>query len=95
MSDFHLMRPFWLLAFIPVVILWWRVYRKQDAWTVMEQVIDPHLLEHLLVARGRKRRLRPVGLLLVFWVILVLALAGPSWSKTRLLNIFKDRPSVS
>ena len=81
MGEFHFLRPFWLLALLPVLALWWHIYRQQNARAVLEEVIDPHLLEHLFVGEGKARLLRPVNLLLAFWVILVIALAGPSWKR--------------
>lgn len=77
---FHFIRPWWLLTLIPVIILLillWRCRTTQGNW---HQQCDPHLLPHLLV--GRSVRSRPWGyaLLCLASLLMVLALAGPSWS---------------
>ncbi|MEX0330091.1 MAG: VWA domain-containing protein [Puniceicoccaceae bacterium] len=81
MTDFHFIRPLWLLAFVPVLILWWQIFRRQDALSAMQGVVDPHLLEHLFIGQSGKRWLRPVNMLLVLWLIIVVALAGPAWQR--------------
>jgi Ca-activated chloride channel family protein len=37
------------------------------------------LLEHLCIGEAKRRFVRPVNVLLVFWFFLILAIAGPSW----------------
>ena len=81
MSDFHFLRPIWLLAVLPVIVLWWQIFRRQDPLSAMRGVVDPHLLEHLFIGQSGKRWLRPVNLLLVLWLLSVLALAGPAWQR--------------
>ncbi len=79
MDDFHFLRPFWLLAVLPALAVWWGLWRQQDRTASWRQVVDPHLLEHLIVGESTRRRLRPVQLLLVIWIISTVALAGPAW----------------
>ena len=81
MSDFHFIRPLWLLAFIPVLLLWWQLLRRQDPVATMREIVDPHLLEHLFIGQSANRWFRPVHLLLVLWLLLILALAGPAWKR--------------
>ena len=79
MDDFHFLRPFWLLAALPALAVWWRLWRRQDSVVSWRQVVDQHLLEHLLVGESGHRGPRPIQLLLVMCVISTLALAGPAW----------------
>lgn len=80
-SQFHFLRPWWLIALAPVVIisllLW---YQKHNArqW---QQMVAPELLQYLL--DGQTTRIKPWQLiaLLIAWIISCLALAGPSWEK--------------
>lgn len=80
-SQFHFLRPWWLIALIPVIIiallLW---YQKHNArqW---QQMVAPELLQYLL--DGHTTRIKPWQLfaLLIAWIISCLALAGPSWEK--------------
>lgn len=76
----HLLRPYWLLALIPLALLLFflRSYRqKADAW---KSVCDPHLLPYLLVHFDGHKRLNYSVVLAAAWLLAVLALAGPSWS---------------
>ncbi|WP_129135216.1 VWA domain-containing protein [Luteimonas sp. YGD11-2] len=72
------LRPEWLwgLLALPLLVLWWRRRRQRDdAW---RNVVDPHLLPHLLGARSRRGGSGLVALL-IGWTLAVAALAGPSW----------------
>ncbi|QSX78633.1 VWA domain-containing protein [Agrilutibacter solisilvae] len=78
----HLLRPQWLWALLalPVLVLWWRRrWQSRSAW---RQLVDPHLLAHL-IEPGANRRSRAGLVLAVFaYVLAVLALAGPSWRQS-------------
>lgn len=79
--DFHFLRPLWLLALPPGLLLIWMLWRSRGdvAW---RRVIAPHLLPHLLSGKGGKEnRLRPLHLLALFWLVSVVAVAGPSWQR--------------
>lgn len=80
-SQFHFLRPVWLLALVPVfalaILLW---YQKHNArqW---QQMVAPELLKYLL--DGQTTRIKPWQLvgLLFGWIIGCIALAGPTWEK--------------
>ena len=44
MADFHFLRPLCLLAVLPALVLWWRIWRRQDRIASWRQFVDPHLL---------------------------------------------------
>ena len=79
MDEFHFLRPFWLLAALPALAVWWGLWRQQDSVHYWQQVVDQHLLEHLIVGDSKHRGPRPIQLLLVVWMICAIALAGPAW----------------
>lgn len=79
MSDFHLLRPYWLLGLVPALALWWALWRGQYSVASWRRVIDPHLLEYLLVGKHHRNWLRPIHVLLVSWILVAVALAGPTW----------------
>jgi Ca-activated chloride channel family protein len=79
MDEFHFLRPLWLLAALPVLAVWWGLRRQQDSTAAWRQVVDPHLLGHLLVGEAARHKLRPIQLLLSIWIICTIALAGPAW----------------
>jgi len=78
-DDFHFLRPFWLLAALPALAVWWGFWRQQDSVDSWRQVVDQHLLKHLIVGESTQRGPRPIQLLLVIWIICTVALAGPAW----------------
>jgi len=81
-ADFHLLRPWALLALIPAALIalagWRAIGRGRDDWTAL---VDAHLLRHLAVRGESGGRRWPLALLLVAWVLACLALAGPTWQK--------------
>lgn len=79
MDEFHFLRPSWLLLAIPALLIWYGLWRQQNRISSWMQVIDQHLLPHLIVGKSARRRLRPIHLLLVSWLVCTVALAGPSW----------------
>lgn len=81
MSDLHFLRPYWLWALIPALGLVIGLLRRRSAVTVWSKVCDPHLLGPLLIHHGRSQRISMVGTLLASLVCMIVALAGPTWSK--------------
>ena len=80
LSQFHFLRPGWLLLLIPATLLMWSVYQRSDSLRGWKKVISPQLLEHLLIREtGETGRWRPVYMLGFAWLFGIFALAGPSW----------------
>jgi len=80
-TEFHFIRPFWLLALLPLLLVAWRLLRQiplLDAWS---EVCDPHLLPYLMQMNGRSKRTLSVLLLLSSAACMVMGLAGPTWSR--------------
>lgn len=80
-ESFHFLRPWWLLAFLPAAVVWWRLRRAGDITRMWASFVDPDLLAALLGGEHRRRRIRPVHVLGLFWLIAILALAGPAWQR--------------
>lgn len=80
-AALHFLRPQWLLALLalPLLAWWWRA--RQHRKSVWRNVIDPHLLPHLLEGKAGTRAVAP-WLGLVGVVLAILALAGPSWQRS-------------
>ena len=79
LSTLSFLRPWWLLALLPLGVLLWHLRRAPDsgeaAW---RQMIDAHLLPHLLVISGARTRRTGVALFAGGLLAAVLALAGPA-----------------
>ena len=80
-SEFHFLRPLWLLA-IPLV--WWMVFLLRKKWWQKgnwDREVEPHLLEFLATSPSQhKRKLLPWVMSLA-GTLLLLSLAGPVWLK--------------
>ena len=81
MELFHFLRPWWLLALLPLPLLLWRLQRRQTGLQAWSRLCDPHLLAHLLISSTERRRRWYAVLIGLGWLLGVLALAGPSWSQ--------------
>ncbi len=78
-DNFHFLRPWWALMFIPVlttIALQWRRSEQTLGW---ESIIAPHLLQALKVRQFRNTWFNPVSLSLVVMALMILILMGPSW----------------
>ncbi|MEM9660407.1 MAG: VWA domain-containing protein, partial [Planctomycetota bacterium] len=81
LADFHFLRPWWLLATPAVLVVWRLLATSEDPRREFADEIAPHLLTHLVVDPLGRSTLRPSTLLLPLWLLVVLALAGPSWRR--------------
>ena len=80
MADFHFIRPWWLLALIPLALFYWRLlsmHKTQSGW---HQWLPQHLAQ-VLVNSGGKHRPWSAHRLALFWFISSAALAGPTWEQ--------------
>ena len=92
------------MLLIPAALLIWAIARRRDVKRLWERLIDPNLLSALLVGGETRRSIGPVHLLAVFWLIAVIALAGPAWrfepspfaeEKAALVIALKVTPSMN
>ncbi|SNY51508.1 Ca-activated chloride channel family protein [Arsukibacterium tuosuense] len=82
LADFHLLRPWWLLALLPAVMLWLLILNYRQQTSAWQRVIAPHL-QQLMLSGNLLLKRNPLALpvLLICWLLSVLALAGPTWQK--------------
>lgn len=99
LSEFHFIRPAWLLALVPLAWVVWRAGRGSaaSAWSKWcDRALLPHIL--LLAEGGDKDAARraawPVRLwLAVAGTLALLALAGPAWEK-QTVPVFPDKSAL-
>ncbi|GAA0352053.1 hypothetical protein GCM10009092_15570 [Bowmanella denitrificans] len=80
-SQFHFLRPGWLLALLPLVALLISLRylgRHQSGW---QGVLAGHLYRHLVTDSANAGQRPPLRLLALGWLLAVIALAGPSWER--------------
>lgn len=79
-ADFHFLRPVWLAAIVPALILWMFIRRRTSAarWRT---VIALHLLSHLTVGASAGRRFQPIHLVTLLVILGSVGAAGPTWER--------------
>ena len=93
LHDFHWLRPLWLLALVPTILLLILLFRTHFRRVQWHQHISPALLPALLdgpVSQANRWLLAGIGL---FWVIASLVLAGPVWEKQP-VPVVKNRQAL-
>ena len=89
----HFIRPFWLWVLIPVVCyILWTIYcsRQYNPW---KNVCDSHLLPALLQPGPKTSKRFFYFTLFLFFILSILALAGPAWKKVA-LPLYRDVRSL-
>ncbi|AXT72738.1 VWA domain-containing protein [Vibrio sp. dhg] len=79
-TQFHFIRPLWLLALIPLVFLIWLRWHEESkpSW---KDILPDHLREVLTIGEHGWRKQLPLKLLMVNVFIAILICAGPSWQR--------------
>lgn len=81
LSQFHFIRPLWLLALPAILLLWYLVRQRLEGATSSTTGLAPHLAKALSVGARDHRRLHPIDAFAAVGVLLALAASGPTWSK--------------
>jgi Ca-activated chloride channel family protein len=89
LHQFHFLQPPWLLGLLALPLLIWFGTRGNASQRALSRLADPALLPHLIGGQARHTR-APSGLLALGWILGVLALAGPTWSRVT-APMFNDR----
>jgi Ca-activated chloride channel homolog len=80
LQQFHFLQPWWLWGLIALPFVLWMGARSDAARRELSRLADPELLPHLLSGNDRRTRW-PSGLFALGWLLGVLALSGPTWSR--------------
>lgn len=80
-ANFHFLRPLWLLALIPALLLVYYLWHLNESVSAWDRAIDKELLPYLLDTNKTAAERTPLVLLLILWTVASIALAGPVWQK--------------
>lgn len=84
LTDFHFLRPLWLLGLIPALCCFALVKKQAASAGNWQKIINPELIPFLMQgsASDNSADARLLGMsLLGVWLLFCLSLAGPSWQK--------------
>lgn len=94
MTEFHFLRPWWLLMIIPLSGLFWSLLRQKPRLEAWAAVCDSHLLERLIQAKGQGRRYSAISLLFISALCMIIGIAGPTWSRLPVPSYRQIQPRV-
>ena len=80
-EQFHFLRPWWLLLLLPLGATLWLLIRRRYESGSWRAVIDERLLPHVLTGTGETRRSLLRWILAGVALLVIIALAGPTWEK--------------
>jgi len=81
LENFHFIRPWWLLAVVPLALLSWQVLRSSGGDNPWRRIVDERLLPLLMVGRAPHANRAALWLVAAGWLVAVLALADPTWER--------------
>jgi Ca-activated chloride channel homolog len=77
----HFLRPHWLWLLLAVPVFYLSLALRDNVRAHWKRYIEPELLDHLIVARHRRWRFRPVHMLSLLIILGAVAVAGPTWRR--------------
>jgi len=80
-ASLHFLRPQWLWLLLAVPIIYLSFHIRDDVRARWKRYIDTELLDHLIVARKRRWRFRPIHMVCLLILLGAIALAGPTWKR--------------
>ena len=81
LADFHFIRPYWLLAVMPyivILVLMLRNKLNQGNWSA---VCDAELLPYILQEKAARQSRWPLTAGAIVALLAIIALAGPTWER--------------
>ena len=82
-EQFHFLRPWWLLALMPLATVAWLLIRGRYDSGNWRTVIDPRLLPHVLSGASQQHRDSMRWVLTAVAALAIIALAGPTWEQRK------------
>lgn len=82
MTELHFIRPWWLLALIPLgLLLIWLRHSSRQLDNPWEEHVDASLAPYVLEREGSEDSLFTLWLFGLFWLISILVISGPSFEQ--------------
>ena len=94
MTEFHFLRPFWLITFLPLIILFLYLLRKAIAKTAWSKICDSHLLPFLIKTKTDGGRSFALSLLFISAFFMIVSLSGPTWTRLPVPTYQQIEPRV-
>ena len=80
-SQFHLLRPLWLIALVPAFVFFVLLFKRQLTSARWHGIIDKNLMPHVLDQMPTEQARWPLWFVLLAWILSCIALAGPTWQQ--------------
>jgi len=80
-DQLHFLRPGWFLLLIPFGLITFLQWRTGDLGRQWQGVIAPHLLPKMVLSGSQRQLVSPLWVSVVVLPMLVVAIAGPSWTR--------------
>jgi len=81
LSHFHLLRPLWLLALIPLTWTMYHLYKARSPFDKWQKIIAPNLIKAMRVRHTHVKRFNPLNVFSISAILIVIVLAGPTWKQ--------------
>lgn len=81
LSQFHFIRPLWMIGLIIIPFLWFFSRKASVMNNDWSKVIQPELLKHLTPKQSNQSSSQPTTLICILLSLVFISLAGPSWKQ--------------
>jgi Ca-activated chloride channel family protein len=92
-SDFHFIRPYWLLALIPCLVFIILTFKYKGLHTDWKKICDEELLPYILEQSSGSQEKMPLISLSLAAILVVFALSGPAWERIP-VPVFKNESAL-
>lgn len=80
-SNFHLLRPLWLLTLIPLIWASYHLWYARSPFAKWQKIISPNMIKAMRVRHGHAKIFNPVNVFFVASFLAVMILSGPTWKQ--------------
>jgi len=94
MSEFHFIRPLWLITFIPLILLFIYSLRKATSLTAWSKICDSHLLPFLIKNKTASNHSYAISLLFISAFFMIISISGPTWTRLPVPTYQQIEPRV-